>query len=98
MEALVRYNWQGNIRELENTIERAVVVAETDELTHKNIPPGLLTSSDTNKEDLSLKKIEKEHILKVLQITGGSKKKAALLLELDTATLWRRLNKYRISG
>lgn len=97
MDALVSYHWPGNIRELENAIERAVVVAETDELREENIPPDLLSTADEMKQDLSLKKIEKEHILNVLRMTGGSKKKAAQLLGVNTATLWRRLKEYKIT-
>jgi transcriptional regulator with PAS, ATPase and Fis domain len=96
LEALIRHPWPGNIRELENTVERAVVVTETDAISKEDMPLGINVYSDDTSMDLSLKGAEKEHILKVLKLTDGNKKKAALLLEMDTATLWRKLKTYQI--
>ncbi len=93
MGKLVAYRWPGNIRELENTIERAVVIAETDELRSEDMPAGLFTSMGKDGQDLSLDTVESEHIRRVLQMTRGNKKKAAQLLGIDAATLWRRLKK-----
>jgi len=95
MDALIKYPWPGNIRELENTIERAVVIAETDEIRGKDLPPEITLYCNITEEDLSLRRamriMETAHIKKVLDLTGGNKKKAAALLGLNTATLWRKL-------
>ena len=93
MGALINYSWPGNIRELQNAIERAVVVAETDEIRIEDLPAEVASVSPNLKEDWTLAKVEKEHIIKVLSLVGGNKKKAAILLGLDSTTLWRKLRK-----
>jgi transcriptional regulator with PAS, ATPase and Fis domain len=100
IEALINYKWPGNIRELENTIERAVVIAETDEITIKDLPPGITAPDSNSKKDWTLKHFEKNservHIQNVLSLAGGNKKKAAVLLGLGTTTLWRKIKKHQI--
>ena len=97
MEKMIIYPWPGNIRELENTIERAVVVAETNEITTDDIPAEIAPPSPTFKKDLSLESVEKEHILNVLTLVGGSKTMASSLLGVDFSTLWRKLRKYEVA-
>ncbi|HSB30472.1 MAG TPA: sigma-54-dependent Fis family transcriptional regulator [Candidatus Sulfobium mesophilum] len=91
MPALVTHRWPGNIRELENAIERAVVVAETDEIRKYDLPAGLEIQNYDVSLDWTLERAEKEHILKVLNLAGGNKKKAAKLLGVDPTTIWRKL-------
>ncbi len=95
MDALIKYPWPGNIRELKNTIERAMVIAEADEIWLEDLPPEITVYSNMTKEDLSLRRairvMEMAHIQRVLNLVGGNKKKAAHLLGIDTATLWRKL-------
>ena len=93
MAALMNYSWPGNIRELQNAIERAVVVAEADEIRREDLPAEFASVSPDSREDWTLDKVEKEHIMKVLNLVGGNKKKAAMLLGLDATTLWRKLRK-----
>ncbi|MGE5174396.1 MAG: sigma 54-interacting transcriptional regulator, partial [Betaproteobacteria bacterium] len=76
MSALISRPWPGNIRELENALERAVVVAETDEVRKEDLPLGIETRTDDDSRDWSLDRAEREHIKKVLNLAGGSKKKA----------------------
>ncbi|MHB8834226.1 MAG: sigma-54-dependent Fis family transcriptional regulator [Candidatus Methylomirabilia bacterium] len=94
LQALLWYPWPGNIRELENMVERAVVVTETDEIRKEDLTVELLGRADDAKMDLSLKTVEKGHILHVLKLTGGNKKQAALELGVNTATLWRKLKSF----
>jgi len=89
MQVLVNYAWPGNIRELENALERAVVVAETDEIRTGDLPLTLAAHTADLHRDWSLERVKQEHIAKVLDLVGGNKKKAAKLLGLDTTTLWR---------
>jgi transcriptional regulator with GAF, ATPase, and Fis domain len=93
MAALINYSWPGNIRELQNAMERAVVVAETDQIKREDLPAEVANVSPDLGEDWTLAKVEKEHILKVLTLVGGNRKKAAMLLGLDSTTLWRKLKK-----
>ena len=89
MQVLVNYAWPGNIRELENALERAVVVTETDEIRTGDLPLTLAAHTADLNRDWSLERVKQEHIAKVLDLVGGNKKKAAKLLGLDTTTLWR---------
>ncbi|MEJ2696933.1 MAG: sigma 54-interacting transcriptional regulator [Candidatus Sulfobium sp.] len=96
MEALMTYSWPGNIRELQNTLERAVVVSEADDIQLSDLPPAVADSvaePGHGIHDWTLRKAEMEHIRKVLNLAGGNKKKAAALLGLDSSTLWRKLRR-----
>ena len=95
---LTQYSWPGNVRELEHTIERAVIfsihpIILPEDLQIKMFEeikgPEILIPE----KQLSLKELEKRYILKVLQETGGNKKKASEILGIDRATLYRILEK-----
>ena len=98
MDILISHRWPGNIRELEHVIERALVIAETDELTKEDLPLEITAGQSGSKKDWTLESMEREHILKVLNLVQGNKKKTSALLGLDTTTLWRKLKKYQIKG
>ncbi|NJD56168.1 MAG: sigma-54-dependent Fis family transcriptional regulator [Nitrospirae bacterium] len=89
---LMRYPWPGNIRELENAMERAVIMADSPEISAGDLPLQLISSvQDT--VDWSLQRIEQDHIANVLSITKGEMKKAAEILGINQSTLWRKLRK-----
>ncbi len=90
-DALINYSWPGNVRELENAIERAVVLAETDEIRTKDLPLEIPALGVDMQRDWTLSRLERDHIAKVLNLVGGNKKKAAKLLGLDATTLWRKM-------
>jgi DNA-binding NtrC family response regulator len=100
---LTAYPWQGNVRELENTIERAVALARGAILTPEDLPPRIRGASGTSGLLLTralvkrstLAELEREYILSVLREYDGNKSKAAEILGLDRKTLYRKLEEYR---
>ena len=92
-------DWNGNIRELKNVIERAVILAEGNELSVESLPDEL-TKGQTNGEgsrgavSLDLKSVEKNHIQRILASTNGNKTEAAKRLEIGLATLYRKIKEY----
>ncbi|WP_440067736.1 sigma-54-dependent transcriptional regulator [Tenacibaculum discolor] len=90
-DILQRYNWPGNIRELENIIQRAVIMCDRIvEVEH--LPDSLKYNVDFSEEGLiSLKEMEKRHIQHVLNATNNNKTKAAKILQIDRKTLREKL-------
>jgi two-component system NtrC family response regulator len=88
---LNKHQWKGNIRELKNIIERAVILAD-DSLTPASLPPQFNTNVDGS--SLDLQSIEKQHISKVLTYTKGNKTETARLLGIGLTTLYRKIDEY----
>jgi two-component system response regulator AtoC len=97
MEILMQYNFPGNVRELENIVQRAIALTEGDTIRVENLPPDL-QELDINMIDgdclLTLEEMEKQHIARVLQKTGNNKILAGRILDLPRTTLWRKLKKF----
>jgi transcriptional regulator with PAS, ATPase and Fis domain len=98
LEILIRYSWPGNVRELEHTIERAVIFSIHPMLLPEDLPRKIFEESKAPEslipeKPLSLRELEKRYVLKVLQETGGNKKKASEILGIDRVTLYRILEK-----
>ncbi len=100
LELLMSYGFPGNVRELENIIQRAVALAESDELKVMDLPAFLreLAMSGFDGEGLpTLEEMERHHIVKVLKLTGYNKGHASSILGIPRTTLWRRMKKYGLS-
>jgi len=91
MALLDRYHWPGNIRELENAIERAMVVAQEPEIREEDFALRLPIAEQSARK---LEDIEKAHILAVLQECKGNQTLAAEVLDIDRVTLHNKLKKY----
>ena len=90
--------WKGNIRELRNVMERSAIICD-DMVTVTDIPLELQYSTSTDNgenNDFELAVIEKKHISKVLQHTGGNKTETARLLKIGLATLYRKIETYKL--
>ncbi|WP_205600664.1 MULTISPECIES: sigma-54 dependent transcriptional regulator [unclassified Flavobacterium] len=96
--ALENNNWKGNIRELKNVIERSVILTDSDILQTDTLPADFLNEVGSTKalSSFSMANIEKKHIQKILQHTGGNKAETARLLEIGIATLYRKIEEYRL--
>ena len=98
IEKLEAYNWPGNIRELKNVIERAVILCDGDELDETLLPYEIQhVASQRPNQALSafdLSSVEKLHIQRVLNHTHGNRAEAARLLNIGIATLYRKLKDY----
>ncbi len=95
---LLEHKWTGNIRELKNFIERAVIFSDTNIIDMKNIPSQYKTIITNKNENLDekFKEISKNMILEALAKTNGIKKKAASLLNINRKTLYNRMKKLEI--
>lgn len=100
MQALLAYDWPGNIRELRNTIERATVLADGDVLTIHDLPDKFRTLDIEGVSTSSLRQaldtFERDYIRRSLNENKGNKETTASKLGVDLATLYRKLKKLRI--
>jgi two-component system response regulator AtoC len=107
MALLLNHSWPGNVRELENVIERAVILADNDDiLLPSHLPDSLRCRVDTAPSlapdgSLSIKNAQKSMesslIKRALQITEGNKTKAAELLEISYPSLLSKIKEYRLT-
>lgn len=110
LEELQQYRWPGNVREMKNVIERAVVLARGEFIDHDDLVLSTLktagdtesgTSAGEEREEFvprSLADMEQEHILRVLQSTGWNKSKSASILGIERSTLDRKIQRYELKG
>lgn len=98
IEALKQHKWNGNIRELKNVIERSLILCD-EELSVVHLPvelQGIAGSKGKTLSAFELASVEKLHIQKVLNYTGGNKTKTAELLGIALTTLYRKINEFNL--
>lgn len=102
VEKLMYYNWPGNIRELENVIERCVVIKHGELIELEDLPEYIISYKEDNEETVSYKlnsavdTAERETILKTLKECNGNKTKASEVLGISRRSLHRKIIKYNI--
>jgi transcriptional regulator with PAS, ATPase and Fis domain len=105
---MLQYHWPGNVRELRNIIERAMILTDQDFITPKHLPFELKQTEKYGQgakdselleisEDMSLDRMERVHLSKVLERLGWNKSKASKALGISRATLRAKLKKYNLS-
>jgi len=105
LEAMRTYHWPGNIRELRNVVERAVVLAQGEWIDSHDIPLSQLSSpGETGKVPAAkasaafvpttIDEMERQHVMRTLEAVGGNKTKAAAILGIERSTLDRKLAKW----
>jgi DNA-binding NtrC family response regulator len=99
MSYLQGYAFPGNVRELENIMERAVAVCQTEVIQVRDLPPDLMdlelhSYQASESALLSLEELERNYIDHILKLTGGVRTRTAEILGIDRASLWRKMKKY----
>ena len=97
IQLLQQHSWRGNIRELKNIMQRAIILTDNGEISAAGLPYDIQRESKTGPVSLSLAHAEKNHIEKVLRHTQGNKTRAAELLGIGLTTLYRKMDEYNIS-
>jgi len=109
LKLIYEYDWPGNIREMENTIERCIIITESDVIDVEDLPPHLRTAERMATVDytgplfsdetiIPFEKIKEEAIRHALKITKGNIVEAAKRLQLGRATIYRLMEKYSIEN
>ena len=92
------YPWPGNVREMMNAVEHALIVCD-GEITRHDLPIDMLSGDTSTADDdaFDLKSVERNHIIKVLHHTHGNKTETARLLKIGLTTLYRKIEEYGIT-
>ena len=103
MELLCQYTWPGNIRELENVIERAVALASVPEMQVGDLPEyirnlSVETYRRHDSEFPTLEEQEKNYIKWILDKCNGNKTKAAKIMGIDRVSLWRKIKRFEFDS
>lgn len=100
MRILMNYSWKGGIRELENVIERALILCEGDYITKHDLPPNMTDIEyETDMPDRlkdAVAAFEKKHIINLLKRTSNNKEETARILEISLSSLYRKMDELKI--
>jgi DNA-binding NtrC family response regulator len=102
MRILLNYSWKGGIRELENVIERALILCEDEFITKRDLPPNMTDIDyeadipDRMKDAVAT--FEKKHIISILKRVENNKEEAAKILDISLSSLYRKMDELNIKG
>jgi two-component system response regulator HydG len=104
-EKLLAFDWPGNVRQLQNCVERAVALARFEEIKPDDLPDKIrsykrshvIVTSDDPTELVPMEQVERRYIARVLEAVNGNKTMAAKVLGFDRKTLYRKLDRYDIT-
>jgi len=94
---LLKYEWPGNVRELENAIERAVILTKNSYIEATDLTQEILLKAHSVPPGRSLKEVERERVLNVLNETGGNRSETARILGISRATLYNKIREYELN-
>jgi two-component system response regulator HydG len=94
VEFMLNYYWRGNVRELENMVERGVILSKDEAINLAELPKEL--TRPATMEGKTLEALERNHILEILEETGGNVAQTAKILGIHRMTLYNKLKKYSI--
>ncbi len=97
MDELMLHEWPGNIRELSNAIERAVVVCRTRTITPDDLPIASPLEEELKQKYFSLNDVEKQHIQGILEQTDWNISKSSAILGIDRSTLYNKIKRYELN-
>ena len=93
----MEYEWRGNVRELENAIERAVILAQNSYIEVTDLRQEKLLPAHPASPEKSLGEVERNHILNMLNRTSGNYSKAARILGISRGTLYNKARAYGLA-
>lgn len=96
MKLLMNFPWNGNVRELENALTRATILAKGDVILEENLPIERGEKKLLSKEHVSLKEIEKKYIQHILNATKGNKTRTSQILQISRPTLDKKIREYKL--
>jgi two-component system response regulator HydG len=94
IQTMLHHPWPGNVRELENSVERGVILCRSSSITSQDLSLGLPPTEVGSGGMVTLKELQRSHIISALERHGGNQAKAARELGIGRNTLWRRLKEY----
>lgn len=98
MKFLVELPWRGNVRELENALTRAVILAKGDVILTENLPVEAAEKRLFPEELIPLREVEKRYIQHVLAVTQGSKTRASQILQISRPTLDKKIREFNLNA
>ena len=98
---LEKYSWPGNVRQLQNALDRAKILANDDRICLENLPPEIVATAQSQPivpaSDLDLETLTRDHVLETYKRNGSNKARTARALGIGRRTLYRLLEKYEIA-